>query len=118
MSHRVVSRCKALGSLAADRGVPAAIIERAGAATVRRLGSIRSASFRRIDAYYWAVVRRSSVRDRSAGAFAERLVLDAVIDDLRTTGMDNARIRDELERGWRGVVDDAALEAVSSRLCA
>lgn len=118
MSHRVVLRCRALALKAAASGVPSDLIDRAASATVRRLGIVRSASTRRIDAYFWAVVRRRCVRDRGAEGFAEKLVLDAVVDDMRISGLSNARIRDELEKGWRGVVAEATFDAVASRLCA
>jgi len=118
MHNHLESGCRALYRQALDSGVAESLARRAYDATTRVLESGGPATYRRAEAYFWAVVRRRSVRDRGSRDIAERLVLEAVIADLRNAGREDDDIAEELERGWRGRVADGALEAVTERLCA
>lgn len=103
---------------AVAQGVSGEAAAEAVTVTRRRFDSLPLARPHRIRAYFRAVVRRKAIRDRSSARLTGRLVLEAVVDDLRATGRDDDRIREELEVGWRGRVPDAVLDEVASRLCA
>lgn len=118
MNAHEKNRYDALLAEAMRKGVSESLARSALAITRRRLGSVASRSSRRAEAYFWAVVRRRAIRDRSTSELTGRLVLGAVVDDLRAAGRDAEGIRAELERGWRGSVSDAVLDDVARSLCA
>lgn len=72
----------------------------------------------RVRAYFEAVVRRRVLRRGGPRDAAARLVIAAVIDDLRAGGRAASDVIEELERGWRDKVPDHVIEEFRTRLCA
>lgn len=118
MNRHVRNASQALRREAMARGVPEPLADKAVGATLRALGGQDAVTYRRMEAYFWAVVRRGAVRSPGGHEVAHRLVLEAVVADLRCAGREDSVIAEELERGWRGRVCDSALEDVAGRLCA
>ena len=83
-------------------GVPAEIARDAGCRTLRAVGDTPTwaTAAKRADGYFWAVVRRTLVRQRRGTDVTARFVLAAVVDDLLESGRDGHEVWAELERGW------------------
>jgi hypothetical protein len=89
----------------ARHSIPIDLAEQAARATRDNLsGSVRHplapSDHARVSAYFWAVVRRRSVRRMGARSFARATVSQAIAQDLREAGWDQAAISRELERAW------------------
>lgn len=118
MEQGVQRAIERLEQRATAADVPQRITANAAAATRQRFGSDPTCTTRRIEAYFWAVVRRASMRGSDASVARSRFVLEAVVRDLRAAGRDDAQIAEELERGWQSVTDPVVLSEFRQRLCA
>ena len=100
--------------------VPPDVAAEAARATIRALrcepNDARLAL--RVRSYFWAVVRRSLVRRRSAPELSARFVLSTVAADLVEAGRSPAAIWDEILRGWADKVPGDVLDEYRVRLCA
>ena len=95
---------------AVAREVPTSIVEKAAAATHAwaRRGRVRNE--RRLAAYFWAVVRRAAFHEREgSNDLQRRFLVASLVQDLRDGGVDERRIRAEVERCF----GDIALDAMS-----
>jgi hypothetical protein len=86
-----------------QHSVPRDVAEQAACAARKNLaGSVghplAESDRARVAAYFWTVVRRRSVRRTSARSFARATVREAIAQDLREAGWDQAAIMCELER--------------------
>ena len=102
--------------------VPRSVAEEARGATQRALGlapdsPAPAAVRRRAEAYFSAVLRRSTVRGMAGARAAARLVAASVVADLREGGRDELAIWRELERGWGARLPNDLLEEYRLRLC-
>jgi hypothetical protein len=112
-----------LAEKAARRDVPAAVADEARSVTCRVFGlrdgtECGSKQRRRIEAYYWAVVKRRVLRGGVAPRAAARLLAAAVVADLRSAGRDRHDIWRELQRGWGERLPEDVLEEYRLALCA
>lgn len=117
----VASLVELVHAQAIDRhGVPEDIASDAAAATLKALGreSADHRLTRRVRSYFWAVVRRSLVRRRSAPELRARFVLSTVAADLAQAGRSPAAVWDEIQRGWSDKVPIEVLDEYRARLCA
>lgn len=78
--------------------VPAGIAERACAATRAKVAwedEFPARSHRRVEAYFWAVVRGVALRSRGAevAALKSRFALAAIVEDMRSRGMSTHAVR-------------------------
>lgn len=80
-----------------------------------RIASSRDA--RRAEAYFWAVVRRRTVRGTAGPRAVARLVAAAVVEDLKQTGRDGQAVFEQLRRGWSEQLPDELIEEYRVRLC-
>lgn len=110
-----------LSAHARTTDVPVTIAEEARRATSRRFAdcgrTIDSATQRRAEAYFSAVVRRRVTRRGVAPRAASRLVVATVVNDLTAAGRDPHAIWSELQTGWSGRVSSDVLEEYRLRLC-
>ena len=121
--------CRRLGSVldelsttAAHADVSPDAVRRARRATARVLNCGRdarlsSSQVRRAEAYFAAVISRSTVRGVAGPRAAARLVAAAVVADLHEAGRDDVAIWQELERGWGARIPADVLEEYRHRLC-
>jgi hypothetical protein len=124
-TYRSVTLTEALDRLdreAIARDVSPQVALQARKATARILTAssdapLSPAQERRAAAYYAAVVRRRAIRRGQPPRGAARLVVAAVVEDLRASGRDGKDIWDQLERGWRDSVPSDVLEEYRLRLC-
>lgn len=72
---------------------------------------------RRAEAYFSAVIRRSTMRGASGGRATARLIAAAVVADLREAGRTSDDIWTELQRGWSERLPGDVLEEYRLRLC-
>jgi len=72
---------------------------------------------RRSQAYFSAVVRRSTVRGSAGTRATARFVAAAVVADLREGGRDGTEIWRELQRGWGERLPGDVLEEYRMALC-
>jgi hypothetical protein len=80
-------------------------------------GALSAAQERRAGAYFSAVVRRRALRRGEPPRGAARVVVAAVVEDLRASGRDGEAIWDQLRRGWSDAVPGDVLEEYRLRLC-
>jgi hypothetical protein len=126
----VEDRCEAtlrvtldgLVSQALARDISPGVAEEARRATARLLRRtddelLAAAERRRAEDYFSAVVRRRAVRRGQPARGAARIVVAAVVEDLRASGRDGEAIWDQLRRGWSDSVPDDVLEEYRLRLC-
>lgn len=97
--------------------------EKARAATARAMripagAPATIAVKRRAQAYFSAVIRRSTVRGTAGGRATARLVVAAVVADLEEAGRSGADIWRELERGWSERLPDDLMDEYRTALCA
>jgi hypothetical protein len=126
LAHRDRSTAQVLDQLAVvarRRDVPAQVFDHARVATLRALGldparTCAPECRRRIEAYYWAVVRRQVLRGGVAPRAAARLLAASVVADLKSAGREGTDIWRELEQGWAGRLPGDVLEEYRARLCA
>ena len=114
---------EALSAAATRREIPLLVVEEARAATARALELDATATCttngrRRIEAYFWAVVRRRVLKGGVAPRAAARLLAASVVADMRSAGRDGSDIWHELERGWSDRLPVDVLEEFRVRLCA
>ena len=106
---------------AVERDVAPQVAQRAADVTRRAVkipsGPMSPQSIRRVEAYFGSVVRRASVRRRSAPRAASRFVVAAIVADLRSAGRTGLDIWSELERGWSASIPADVLEEYRLRLC-
>lgn len=107
---------------AIDNDVPRPLAEEIAKTTCVRLAldPWRPASardVRRMEAYYWEVVRRRTIRGAAGSRAVARVVAEAVVADLRETGRDGAAIFDQLRRGWSERIPADLLEEYRISLC-
>lgn len=104
----------------AEREVPADISRSAAAATMKALDGSPAGSRleRRARAYFWTVVRKSSVRAGQAPELSARYVLSTVAADLSAAGRTPQQVWRELERGWSEKVPQSVLLEYRDALCA
>lgn len=102
------------------KGVHADTIARAATATRAALrGADENPQLsRRAEAYFWAVVRRTLVRRRTDPHVTARFVLEAVVEDLRASGRDDAAVWGEIEHAWAAGLPAPLLEEYRLRLSA
>ena len=72
---------------------------------------------RRAHAYFWACLRRETVRGCAGPLATARLVASAVVEDLLETGRDNVAAFQALERGWGERLPADVLDEYRQRLC-
>lgn len=99
--------------------IPADVAARAARITVRNLapsGSVSIRETRRLDAYFWAIVRRSAARRDADSVLSGRYLIGSVVSDLRAGGMSDGRILDELEACWADRVPREVMDEFRSRL--
>lgn len=99
--------------------IPADVASRAARLTVRNLapsGSVSTREMRRIEAYFWAVVRRSAARRDADAVLSGRYLIASVVSDLRSGGLSDGRILDELESCWADRVPQEVMDEFRSRL--
>jgi len=118
----VESTLESLVMRAIDNDVPRQLAEEIAAITRQRLAldPWRSASardVRRIEGYFWEVVRRRTIRGAAGPRAVARVVAEAVVADLRETGRDGASIFDQLCRGWSERIPPDLLEEYRVSLC-
>jgi hypothetical protein len=106
----------------ASRDIPRTVAESAAQATSRALrlpdGALSPQSYRRVRAYFSAVVRRRVVSSRRNSPRAvARFMVASIVEDLRSTGRDGVDIWDELTRGWAEKVPSDILEEYRLELC-
>ncbi|PKQ15428.1 MAG: hypothetical protein CVT67_09405 [Actinobacteria bacterium HGW-Actinobacteria-7] len=101
-------------------GVPEDVAVYAARATRKALEGSRQMALspERCTAYFWAVVRRRTVRGGGDSAASARFVLSAVVADLTQAGRDSKAVWREIERGWADRVPRDVLEEYRLRLCA
>jgi hypothetical protein len=112
-----------LVAAAGRRDVPILVAEEARAVTARTLALDASSPCggshrRRVEAYFWAVVKRRVLRAGVAPHAAARLLAASVVEDLKSAGRDGSAIWRELELGFAGRLPDEVLEEYRLRLCA
>jgi len=112
-----------LAAAARRRDIPARVVSEARAATLRALDldpakPCPAKCRRRIESYYWAVVKRRVLRGGVAPLAAARLVAASVVADLESAGRNGVDIWHELEQGWAGRLPSDVLEEYRARLCA
>ncbi len=107
-----------------QHGIPEQVALAARRSTLRNLGCASSPrldarDYSRMRAYFWAVIRRRSVRDRERGMkpFRDRIVVQSIIDDLRESGRDAEGIARELELSVAGCVSPDVVAEARFRLC-
>lgn len=116
-SLRAIVRALEAETLARD--YPSDAVARAGVATLRALGDGAQGPGldSRARAYFHAVLRRQTARMGGTAA-AARLVVEAVVGDLISSGRSRLEALDELERGWSKSLPAAVLEEYRERMCA
>jgi hypothetical protein len=122
---RPVSFAMVLDRLAQEslaRDVSFEVVTAARHATIKRLGVSMSsplglAQQRRAQAYFAAVVARRALRRGQPARGAARIVVAAVVQDLRAAGRDGELIWDHLQRGWSDQVPADVLEEYRLELC-
>ncbi len=107
---------------AVESDISTEVASTARRATLRSLGRSLSEPLtpldeRRVEAYFSAVVRRRAVRRGQPTRGAARIVVAAVVEDLRASGRDGAAIWEQLQRGWSDSVPGDVLEEYRLRLC-
>lgn len=101
------------------QGVPEPVARYAAQSTLRAGGRLRGPRQRvRCSSYFWACVRRRLVRAGGSSEACARLVLSAVVADLKSSGRDSGAVWQELQRGWGDRVPPEVLEEYRVRLCA
>lgn len=104
---------------ARDRDVPEEIIALARRTTMRAAGKwAGSVTARRVRRYFDRVVNTHVIRRADAGRAAARIMLAAVVAELRETCRDDEAVLHELERGWAGRIPADILGEFRSGLCA
>lgn len=116
--HGVSSCVDELMVEAIERGVSPAVAGAAQDATRRFAQSCGRATVGRQRAYFWAVVRRRSLRRADSRAVTERLMVESVVQDLMSSGREPGQIWEDLQRGWRDSVSEEVLETYRLRLSA
>jgi hypothetical protein len=111
-----------LEAQAISRDISVEVARAARSATQRSLSRsvaepLNPVDERRVEAYFSAVVRRRAVRRGQPARGAARIVVAAVVEDLRESGRDGAAIWDQLQRGWSDSVPGDVLEEYRLRLC-
>lgn len=120
-----VSLDQALAALsldALDKGVAPEVVDRAVRATRSALGGATDPESHRVPvrvrSYFWAVVRRTVMRQRTGGPIVSRFVIESVIADLASSGRDEASVWAEVVRGWGDRLPGEVLEEYRARVCA
>lgn len=111
--HELVSRA------VSRHRIPEDVAIRAARLTVRNLapsGSVSIRETRRLEAYFWAVVRRSAARRDADAVLAGRYLIGSVVSDLRAGGWSDSRILGELESCWADRVPREVMDEFRSRL--
>jgi hypothetical protein len=80
-------------------------------------GELSASEQRRAEAYFSAVVRRRALRRGEPPRGAARVVVAAVVEDLRASGRDSEAIWNQLQRGWADEIPGDLLEEYRLRLC-
>lgn len=112
---------KAESRKALEQGVTPEVVSRATRATEDALGAATDTPYRlaiRARSYFWAVVRRTMMRQRASGPMTSRFVIESVIADLASSGRDGASVWAEIVRGWGDRIPGDVLEEYRARLCA
>lgn len=91
-------------------------VHRARAATVRRFAAALPVSPVRVRAYFRTCSRRAAIRH--GGIAGSRMLLEAVVSDMRAGGRSAEDIWAELVRGWADSVPADVLEEYRVRLSA
>jgi len=102
--------------------VPRSVAENIAETTVRRLSFDRgrhadAQDRRRLAAYYREVVRRRTMCGTAGPRAVARVIAEAVVEDLRSTGRDGRSIFDHLRRGWSERIPPDVLEEYRATLC-
>jgi hypothetical protein len=116
--HALLSEIDALESQAVENGAAEDVARAAAVATRRLAASSRQVGPARMRAYFWAVVRRRSIRRLDSRILTAQLALESVVVDLMESGREPRQVWDELQRGWCDSVPPEVLESYRLRLCA
>jgi len=111
-----------LVSEAVHADIPLSIAEEIAETTARRLSLDRRSSAdardrRRLTAYYREVVRSRTMCGAAGPRAVARVIAEAVVADLRSTGRDGRAIFDHLRRGWSERIPADVLEEYRITLC-
>ena len=99
MASVIAVRLAQLRTESVRKGVPEDVTMAAATAARRWARSQSAVSARRLRDYYWATVRRLAFAESTgAKALRQRFVIASMVQDLRSVGFDEARIREEVER--------------------
>lgn len=105
------------------KGIPEVLAAHAERVTMRRFAraaaQLEPVSPRRVEDYYWGVVRRRAftTHRRVAAGLRARLLLASVVADLRQSGMPDEGVFEELVAHYAGVVDPQLLAEYEATLC-
>lgn len=111
-----------LVSEAVHADVPRSVAEDIAETTARRLGFDRrhhadAQDRRRLAAYFREIVRRRTMCGAAGPRAVARVIAEAVVADLRSTGRDGRSIFDHLRRGWSERIPPDVLEEYRVSLC-
>ncbi len=111
-----------LVSEAVRADVPLSIAEDIAETTARQLSLDRrrradAHDRRRLTAYFREVVRRRTMCGAAGPRAVARVIAEAVVEDLRSTGRDGRAIFDHLRRGWSERIPADVLEEYRITLC-
>lgn len=108
----------------AHHGVPSALAADAAAITRRRFRSEYSAALdkraeARLNAYYYAVVRRKAIGSRGTELreLRSRFLLSSIAADLLDAGRSGREAFEEIAQDYAGSVEPATLRALERSLC-
>ena len=104
---------------AVAKRIPRELVDEALLATVRGLGlsqQVAPTEVRRARPYFWAVVRRHSLRPGGDEYLRGKFLLSSIIADLRQSGFSDHRILVDLERDWATRVPAAVMDEFRHKL--
>lgn len=104
---------------ASAKRIPRELVDEALAITVRSLGlspRVTASEVRRARSYFWAVLRRTSMRPGGDEYLRGKFLLSSIIVDLRQSGFSDRRILADLERDWASRVPALVMDEFRDRL--